>query len=282
MCLVACGQGAATTPKPKAAATTTAKPAVPTTTTPQFYTEISGDMVLDVDDTAVFQTNPKVVDALQSAMGALLEVPHKDVTITSVSLVEQYPPAAVKARRLGAKVAPAGKVKAGIKVKDPTNKLTPAKVKGVAPQLPVAANKNLKTKKVPAQIAKAIINAVAAKKPNNAPDPCKPQVVVAPPVAVAPANPCAPVVVPAPPPASPCAPVVAPAPVAPANPCAPVAKLFSEQGAAVHTAFSNSPALLGMFSAAVACLIGMVIFLRRRRQARDSSVYSSVQEPELE
>jgi hypothetical protein len=250
-------------------------------------------MVLDVDDTAVFQTDPKVVDALQSAMGALLEVPHKDVTITSVSLVEQYPPAAVKARRLGAKVAPAGKVKAGIKVKDPTNKLTPAKVKGVAPQLPVAANKNLKTKKVPAQIAKAIINAAAAKKPNNAPDPCKPQVVVAPPVV----NPCAPVVVPAPPPASPCAPVVAPAPVAPANPCAPVvapapvapanpcapvAKLFSEQGAAVHTAFSNSPALLGMFSAAVACLIGMVIFLRRRRQARDSSVYSSVQEPELE
>jgi hypothetical protein len=253
------------------AAPTTTKAA--TTTTPEFYTEIAVDMVLDVDDTDVFQTDTGVVASLESTIAALLEIPDKEVDVLSISLVEQYA-VDLTSRRL--KVtwpakAPAGKVKAAAKVKDPTNKLTPAKVKGIAPKVPAALQKNLDKNKVPLKVGPAAVNAVAAKKPNNKPDPCK--VVVAPPVVAppAPVNPCAPVVV------KPAPVVVKPAPVAPVNPCAPVAKFDAE---AKPVFASTSPLVLGMVSLAVPALLGLVVFIRRRRSAHDSSSYATVQDVE--
>jgi hypothetical protein len=211
-------------------------------------------MILEVDDTDEFLTNADVVTSLQEAMATLLELPEKDVTITSISLVT-----ATGRRLKGAQ----GKVKPAFKAKAPVGKVAPAKVPGLAPKLPAAVNPLLKKKGVPGKVGKATIpTPVVAKKPTKKADPCKVQIVVAPPVVVpAPVNPCAPV-------------VVQPAPVAPVNPCAPVVK--SEQGAVVQSA--SSPALLAMVSLAVPCLIGMVMFVRRRRQARESAVYNNLQD----
>jgi hypothetical protein len=222
---------------------TTTKPA--TTTGPQFYTELKFDVVLEVDDTDVFLTNTDVVTSLESAVASLLEVPNKDVTVESIALVT-----ATGRRLKGAQ----GKVKPAIKVKDPTNKLTPAKAQGIAPKLPAAANKNLKTKGVPGKVGKATVaTPTATKKPTKKPDPCK--VVVAPPVVVKPA------------PVNPCAPVVAPAPVAPVNPCAPVVK--SSQDAEVQVA--AAPSIPSMLWLVVPGLFGMALVVHKVRRRQSST-----------
>jgi hypothetical protein len=247
-------------------ATTTPQKAA-TTTTPQFYTEVSADVILEVDDTDVFLTNSDVVAALDAAIAALLELPGKDVEITSITLVTAT----------GRRLKTQGKVKAGVKAKG----TTPAKVAAIAPKLPGAANKNLKGKGVPGVVGKATIpTPKATKKPNNKPDPCK-TVVVVPPVVVpvVPVNPCAPVVVPPAPvapvaPANPCAPVVVqPAPVAPVNPCAPVVK-YSEQGKVV----ANNPYLTGALLLMIPGFIGLAFVAKkiRNRQTRAVS-YTSME-----
>jgi hypothetical protein len=263
-----------TTPHGKQATTPHGKQA--TTTTPQFYTEITADMILEVDDTDEFLTNVDVVSSLNAAIASLLEIPSKEVDITSMTLIT-----ATEERRLGTQ----GKVKAGAKVKDPANKLTPAKVKGIAPKLPAAANKNLAKKGVKGKVGKATIpQAAAAKKPNQKPDPCKTQVVVPPVVVppVAPVNPCAPVVAAPPPvaPASPCAPVVvAPAPVAPVNPCAPVVK-YSEQ----EKVAANGPAFNFALLLVIPGFLSMAFVANkiRHRQNRAVAYTSMDQESDAE
>jgi hypothetical protein len=229
-------------------------------------------MELSVDDTDVFQTEPKVVLALQQAMASLLEIPHEQVKITSISL------AMVVARRLKTvATVPKGRVRVGFEVTDPTHKITPKMVADIAPLLPEASNKKLASNKVGGKIEPKGASIPLPTKKAAPADPCK---VVAPP-----ANPCAPVVKPVTlVVANPCAPVAKPAPLL--NPCAPVAKAakkpwwrFSEQAPMVGATEGtpSTPWLLGMFSLAVPSLIGMVFFLRRR-QARVASSYSPVAE----
>jgi hypothetical protein len=238
---------------PKPVATTT-KPA--TTTGPEFYTEVKFDVVLEVDDTDVFLTSTDVVTSLQAAIASLLELPEKDVTVDSIALVT-----ATGRRLKGAQ----GKVKPAVTAKDPNNKLTPAKAKGIAPKLPAAANKLLPKGKVGK--ATIPIAPVAVKKPTKKPDPCKVQIVV-PPVVVAPVSPCAPV-------------VVAPAPVAPVNPCAPVVKYSQQQP--IADAVAANPWFAGLAGLMVPFLLGMMVMAVRsfrQRGARNTrvGVYSQLDE----
>jgi hypothetical protein len=185
-------------PKTKAT-TTTAKP---TTTTFPVATIIETTIDLEVTDKAVFQSDINVVTALKEAIASLLAMDEKNVEILSITGTNADP-VAVKSRRLDGKNEK-GKVQAKVKITDPKNKLTPAKVQGIAPKLPAAVNPKLAAKKVPAKVGKA---AIAAPTLTKTVDPCKPVVPVAPVAPVAPANPCAPVV---------------PAPVAPVAPVPPV------------------------------------------------------------
>jgi hypothetical protein len=268
----------ATMPAPKKVVEPKKVPATTTTAPADFYTVVETAVELEVTDTDLFQTEPLVVSSVAEAMADLLEVPHKQVELISIVVV---PPVAgvvaVPKRRLGAK-APAGKVKAAMKIKDPKNKITPAKVAAAVPKLPTPANAKLVKKGVDAKIGKAkVATPPTVKKVPT--DPCKIQVTPAP-VAPVP-GPCAPVVPGLPVPVNPCAPApVAPAPVVPA-PVPPALKYTAQKPLADRASTSN-PVLMGALGLAVPLLIGMMVVAARSALRQGSSDASSYDTVELE
>jgi hypothetical protein len=201
-------------------------------------------MDLEVTDVVEFLRDTKVVAPIVEAMAELLALDKKQVelyAISQLSIDTTTTPAATKkvSRRMA---ATPGKVKANFKITDPKNKVTPAQVQKIAPKLPGKANPKLPAG---AKIGKAVVP--LPKQVKKPADPCAPVVTPAP-VVVAPVNPCAPAV--------PAAPAV--------SPCAVVGvgvkdEVRNGEKASITAAASGfSP----MFLLAVPALIGMVALAR--------------------
>jgi hypothetical protein len=220
-------------------------------------------MDLEVTDVIEFLRDTKVVAPIAEAMAELLEIDKKQVelyAISQLSIDTTTTPAATKkvSRRMA---ATPGKVKANFKITDPKNKVTPAQVQKIAPKLPGKANP-----KLPAgvKIGKAVVP--LPKQVKKPADPCAPVVTPAP-VVVAPVNPCAPVV-----PAAPAAPAV--------SPCAVVGvgvkdEVRNGEKASITAAASG---LSPMFLLAVPALIGMVALARNIKKRFAQPAVAAVDE----